>query len=97
MRPDLFTISRGGRGRLSTMTRPRGGDWLTDELDDLAMAGVSVMVSLLSDAEAAELDLIHEADAAQAAGIEFHRLHAGHEVGPHLRHPDSGMTVRSPA
>jgi protein-tyrosine phosphatase len=56
------------------MTRPRGGDWLTDELDDLAMAGVSVMVSLLSDAAAAELDLIHEADAAQAAGIEFHRL-----------------------
>jgi len=74
MRPALFTISRGGRGRLSTMTRPRGGDWLTDELDDLATAGVSVLVSLLSDAEATELDLIHEADAAQAAGIEFHQL-----------------------
>lgn len=57
MRPALFTISRGGRGRLSTMARPRGGDWLTDELADLAMAGVGVLVSLLADAEAAELDL----------------------------------------
>jgi hypothetical protein len=39
MRPVLFTINRGGRGRLSTMARPRGGDWLTDELAGLAIAG----------------------------------------------------------
>jgi protein-tyrosine phosphatase len=56
------------------MARPRGGDWLTDELGDLATAGVSVLVSLLTDAEAAEFDLIQEADAAKAAGVEFHRL-----------------------
>lgn len=74
MRPALFTISRAGRGRLSTVARPRGGDWLSDEFGDLATAGVNVVVSLLSDAEAAELDLRHEADAAEAAGIEFHRL-----------------------
>ena len=74
MRPDLFTISRSGSGHLSTMTRPRGGDWLTDELDHLALAGVSVVVSLLTDAEAAELGLTGEADAARAVGIEFHRL-----------------------
>jgi protein-tyrosine phosphatase len=74
MRPALYTISRAGRGRLSTMARPRGGDWLTDELGDLATAGVSIVVSLLTDAETAEFDLSHEADAAQAAGLEFHRL-----------------------
>ena len=45
------------------MTRPRGGDWLTDELRDLAVAGLDVLVSLLSAAEVAELDLGAEADA----------------------------------
>ena len=74
MEPTLFTIGRTGRGRLATMTRPRGGDWLADELRDLAGAGVDVLVSLLSGAEVAELDLGTEADAAQAAGIEFHWL-----------------------
>jgi protein-tyrosine phosphatase len=74
MRTALFPISRAGRGRLSTMARPPGGDWLICELRDLAIAGVTILVSLLSDPEAAELDLVHEADAAEAAGMEFHRL-----------------------
>jgi protein tyrosine phosphatase (PTP) superfamily phosphohydrolase (DUF442 family) len=74
MRPTLFTVSRTGRGQLATMARPRGGDWLTDELGDLATAGVDVLVSLLSDAEVIELDLRAEAEAARAAGIEFYRL-----------------------
>jgi protein-tyrosine phosphatase len=46
------------------------------------------MVSLLSDAETTELDLIHEADAAQAAGIEFHRLPT-----PDRQVPDRGATL----
>jgi protein-tyrosine phosphatase len=74
MQPTLFTIARAGRGRLSTMTRPRGGDWLLEELSALATTGVTVVVSLLTDAEAAELDLLDEAGAAEAAGIEFYRL-----------------------
>jgi protein-tyrosine phosphatase len=74
MRPALFTITRTGRGHLSTMARPRGGDWLPEEFEDLAAAGVTVVVSLLTDAEAAELDLAAEASAAQAAGIVFRRL-----------------------
>jgi protein-tyrosine phosphatase len=56
------------------MARPRGGEWLTDDLRDLAIAGVSVLVSLLTDAELAELGLLHEADAARLTGLEFHRL-----------------------
>jgi protein-tyrosine phosphatase len=72
--PTLYTISRSGAGRLSTMARPRGGDWLFDEFRDLAIAGVSVIVSMLTDAEAAELGLEREGDAAVAAGLEFLRL-----------------------
>ena len=74
MQPTLFTIRRGGRGRLSTMARPRGGDWLDDELVDVAGAGVDVLVSLLSEAEVIELDLSREAECAQAVGIAFYRL-----------------------
>jgi hypothetical protein len=57
MQPTLFTISRVGCGRLSTTTRPRGRDWLADELRDLAVARVDMLVSLLSDADITELDL----------------------------------------
>jgi protein-tyrosine phosphatase len=74
MQPTLFTISREGSGQLSTMTRPRGGDWLADELASLATAGVTVLVSLLSDAEVSELELGAEPDAALASAIEFYRL-----------------------
>jgi protein-tyrosine phosphatase len=73
---------------LPDMARPRGGDWLSDEFRDLALAGVSVVVSMLTDAEAAELGLEREGDAAEAAGLEFLRL-------PTLdrRPPDAGAAV----
>jgi hypothetical protein len=59
MRPELFTIRRTGPGTLSTMAR-RGGDWLEDEMTGLSAAGVSVLVTLLSDAETSELGLSAE-------------------------------------
>lgn len=74
MRPELFTIQRTGPGSLSTMARPRGGEWLGQEMADLAAAGVTVLTSLLTDAEMAELELGGQADAARAAGITFYRL-----------------------
>jgi hypothetical protein len=39
MRPELFTIGRDGPGRLNIMARPRGGDWLEDEITALAHSG----------------------------------------------------------
>lgn len=74
MRPELFTIRRAGPGMLSTMAAPQGGDWLAGEMQGLAQAGVSVLVSLLSAAEVTELALDAEADAARAAGITFYHL-----------------------
>jgi protein-tyrosine phosphatase len=74
MRPALFTISRTGPGTLSTMARPRGGDWLDDEMRCLTAAGVSVLVSLLTDTEMTELGLSAEPQAAHAAGLAFHQL-----------------------
>jgi protein-tyrosine phosphatase len=74
MRPELFTIERVGPGQLATMAHPRGGDWLPGETSALAISGVTILVSLLTDAENAELGLSGEAEAAQAAGLAFYRL-----------------------
>ncbi|MFJ5229050.1 tyrosine protein phosphatase [Kitasatospora sp. NPDC088391] len=71
MRPTLFTVERPGPGRLSTMARPRGGDWLAEELAGLAAAGVTDLVSALTPAENAELGLTAEAELARAAGLRF--------------------------
>jgi protein-tyrosine phosphatase len=71
MSPDLFWIVGPWRGRLAIATRPRGGDWLKDELDGLRRAGVDVVISLLETNEADQLDLVDERQAAEANGIRF--------------------------
>ena len=74
VRPSLVrapAISTGASGRVAIMARPRAGDWLADELRDLRRAGADVLVSLLTWAEAYELELEGEAEAAAAAGLEF--------------------------
>jgi protein-tyrosine phosphatase len=74
MQPLLFAIERAGAGELGTMARPRGGRWLDDEMADLAAAGVTVLVSMLTDPEMTGLGLTGEGAAAQAAGLAFLRL-----------------------
>lgn len=56
------------------MAKPRGGDWLADEMTDLRSAGVDILVCALTSEELHELDLVREADAAVSAGLEFHHL-----------------------
>ena len=57
--------------RLAIMPRPRGGDWLRDEVANLKTEGVSVVVSLLHQYEAQELDLSGEGTECLAQGIEY--------------------------
>jgi protein-tyrosine phosphatase len=71
MRPTLFTIDLPGPGRLSTMAKPRGLDWLEDEMRALSIAGVDVLVSALTRPEIEELGLAGEAQRASAAGLQF--------------------------
>lgn len=61
MRAELYRIERAGPGALSVMARPRGGDWLADEIQAWQQAGVNVAVSLLTAAEQTELGLEDEA------------------------------------
>jgi len=71
MQAALFWIEGMSMGRLAVMPRPRGGDWLEDEVRSLRTSGVEVLVSLLTRDETAELDLVEEASTCAAAGLEF--------------------------
>jgi protein-tyrosine phosphatase len=53
------------------LPRPRGGDWLEDEVRSLRASGVDSLVCLLTPAEVAELELADEAACCAAAGIDF--------------------------
>ncbi len=71
MRAEIYWIDGVTTGRLAVMARPRGGDWLEDEVRSLRGCGVDVLASLLTRAEQAELDLTDEARSCAANGIEF--------------------------
>jgi protein-tyrosine phosphatase len=71
MKPDLFWIPGPWRGRLAIAGRPRGGDWLADEVAGWRRAGVDVVVSLLERDEAAQLQLDQEGEVAGLSGIDL--------------------------
>jgi protein-tyrosine phosphatase len=71
MRTEIYWVQRPGPGRVAIMPRPRGGDWLLDEIRSLRREGVDVLVSLLEPHEVEELDLQAEPERSREAGIEF--------------------------
>jgi protein-tyrosine phosphatase len=66
----LYWISSGGV-RLGIMPRPRGNDWLSDDLRLLRRAGVDVVVSALTIPEVEELGLTEEAKECAQSGLVF--------------------------
>ncbi|GAA3094629.1 hypothetical protein [Streptosporangium carneum] len=71
MRPSLYTVDRPGPGTLSAMAKPRGGDWLDDEMNALRSCGVDVLVCGLTKVELDECGLAEEGGAASGAGLRF--------------------------
>ena len=57
--------------RLEIIPRPRGQDWLPDDINLLQRAGIDVVVSALTAAENEELGLVEESRCCQSRGIEF--------------------------
>ena len=53
------------------MPRPRGGDWLSEELHSLREADVDVVLSLLEREEQKELDIVAEESLCQENGLVF--------------------------
>lgn len=68
---DIYWIEAGQPGRLAIVTRPRGADWLEQDLNGLRRGGIDVLVSLLEPWEAGELGLSSEGALAEEAGMRF--------------------------
>ena len=71
MKPKLFGIPGPWRWKLAVASRPRGGDWLEDEISGWREAGLDVVVSLLEKDEAAQFELSNEGDVAESKGVRF--------------------------
>jgi protein-tyrosine phosphatase len=67
----MYWIKNQFNLRLAIVPRPRGGDWIWDELQSCRRAGIDIVVSLLTGTEAGELGLKHEREACESAGITF--------------------------
>jgi protein-tyrosine phosphatase len=68
---ELHWVEGPWPGRLALAARPRGGDWLEDELANWRKAGVDTVLSLLTADEEKELDLQDEARKVKNLGMGF--------------------------
>jgi len=71
MATDLFWLHDLDAERLAIAARPRGGEWLSDELHAWRAAGVDLVVSTLTSGEDRDLELAEEASCCAVAGLEF--------------------------
>ena len=71
MRTELYRIEGPWSGRLAIVPRPRGGDWLEDEIASWRRVGIDIVVSAMTEQESVELDLAGEKDTCVAAKIAF--------------------------
>ena len=71
MRNVLYTIAVSQPGKLSTTTCPNGGDRLAGEIAAWKHAGVDVMVSLQTEMEREELDVVEEPRLCREQQIDY--------------------------
>lgn len=71
MTPDLFWIPGRWSGKLAVSTRPRGEEWLEDEVAGWRRAGLDVIASFLEEEEAAQLGLNAEREIVESSGLRF--------------------------
>ena len=87
MTTEPFWVPGPWPGRLGITPRPRGGDWLEDEVRAWHRAGVDTVLSLLTPDEVTDLGLAAERDLCLAAGIRFESFPI----------PDRGVPLRAGA
>jgi protein-tyrosine phosphatase len=68
---EFFRVDAKLGGSLAVAPRPRGGDWLEDEIRSWKSNGIDVVVCLMEDWELAELDLSDEKKACLEQGLSF--------------------------
>lgn len=67
----LYWLSSSYPGKVAISSRPRGDDWLPDELASWRDVGIDTVVSLLTPSEAEDLHLSQESLEAKSQGLSF--------------------------
>jgi protein-tyrosine phosphatase len=70
----LYWVQGPWLGKMALAARPRGGDWLPDEIAGWKKEGVSTVLSLLTPEEEISLDLKNEAAEVKRAGLRYFSL-----------------------
>jgi len=68
---ELYWVDGPWPGKLAMAARPRGGDWLEDEMAGWRRAGVDAVISLLTPEEERDLELAEEGHEARGLGMDF--------------------------
>lgn len=71
MATKLYWLDEAWPGRVALSARPRGGDWLEDEIAGWKQAGISTVISLLEAHEENDLDLQGEGAGVRHQKMEF--------------------------
>lgn len=71
MKVNPYCIEGPWKGGLAILSRPRGGDWLDDDVVAWKKAGIDVAVSLLTADEITSLSLEREPQLARHKGSRF--------------------------
>jgi protein-tyrosine phosphatase len=71
---ELHWVDGPWPGKLALASRPRGGDWLEEEMAGWRRSGIDTVLSLLTPEEEKDLDLKREAHEAKAHGMKFASL-----------------------
>src|ERR1700694_3282580 len=71
MRKELYWLRESWPGKLAMCARPRGGDWVRDDIDKWREAGIDTVLSLLTADEERDLDLRDEAVEVGRQRMEF--------------------------
>jgi protein-tyrosine phosphatase len=67
----VFWIDNDNAAGVGMMSRPRGGDWLEDDISSLQDSGADVVVCLLEKDEMIELDLAQEQELCERRGLTY--------------------------
>jgi protein-tyrosine phosphatase len=74
LKATLYPITDATPSHIAIVARPRGNDWLCEEISALSQEGIDILVSMLTGEEAEELGLNQESAECAAAGISFVNL-----------------------
>ena len=92
--PEIYWVPEMKAARLAVMPRPRGDDWLGDEVSGWHAAGIDHVVSLLEMHEVRELGLAEEAALCEQNGVGFVSFPIADRSVPSSLHAAAGL-IRS--